>query len=186
MEQILEVSRITADTLAIQRELVPIPEYFEKLRQECDPIARARGGTFVIRPLDYKIDTDPALLSRVIRNLVNNAFKYSDKEHPIVILAARRRAKGLIQICIYDNGPGISREDREKIFHSFYRGEAGQEGGRVWSGARYCEGDLQPAGNRSLHGVASWEGIGFQTAARSLNDYRAARAFASRSGEEND
>lgn len=43
----------------------------------------------MIRPLDYKIDTDPALLSRVIRNLVNNAFKYSDKEHPIVILAAR-------------------------------------------------------------------------------------------------
>ena len=127
VEQILEVSRITADTLAIQRELVPIPEYFEKLRQECDPIARARGGTFVIRPLDYKIDTDPALLSRVIRNLVNNAFKYSDKEHPIVILAARRRAKGLIQICVYDNGPGISREDREKIFHSFYRGEAGRK-----------------------------------------------------------
>ncbi|MDD7442225.1 MAG: hybrid sensor histidine kinase/response regulator [Sutterellaceae bacterium] len=127
VEQILEVSRVRADTLTVRRELVPVPEYFESLRKQCAPMVEERGGTFVIRPLDYQIDTDPALLARVIRNLVANACKYSDKAHPIVILAARRRAKGLVQVCVYDNGPGIPREEREKIFAPFFRGTTGRD-----------------------------------------------------------
>ncbi|MDL2059526.1 hybrid sensor histidine kinase/response regulator [Mesosutterella sp. AGMB02718] len=131
VEQILELSRMTADDFTVHRELVSVPELLRDLAGEFAPVAAEKGVGLSIRPLELRIDTDRLLVSRALRNLVSNAIKYCSSARPEggeVIVAARRCPAGRVRICVYDNGPGIPREEREKVFHSFYRGSAGRSG----------------------------------------------------------
>ncbi len=68
-------------------------------------------------------------LEQILRNLVNNADKYSPAEHPIEI-EARRDGEEVI-VTAMDRGPGIPAEELDLIFERFYRssGTAKQAGG---------------------------------------------------------
>ncbi len=67
------------------------------------------------------IQGDRKLLLRAVGNIVSNAFAYSDPGGTVEI--AVRENRGSIQIEVADNGPGISPDQIEKIFHRFFRGE---------------------------------------------------------------
>ena len=127
VEQILEVSRLRADKLVINRTLVSVPEFFAAIEKEFAPVAAASGVSFATRPLPLRIDTDPALLKRVLSNLINNAFKYAAGDGARVLLAARRLGAGRIQINVYDNGPGMTEEELSQVFRPFYRGAEGKK-----------------------------------------------------------
>jgi signal transduction histidine kinase len=57
---------------------------------------------------------DPNMLSTVIRNLLNNAIKYSDKDAIIEIASARENGKAVV--AIKDTGLGMDEESRQKLF----------------------------------------------------------------------
>lgn len=128
VEQILEVSRMNADNFEVNRELISVPDFLESLAREFGPVAAERGIRFAIRPQPLLLDTDPQLAARAVRNLVSNAIKYCDKEKGWVCVAAKKLPDGRVRLSVYDNGPGISKEDREKVFHSFFRGASGKAG----------------------------------------------------------
>src|SRR5205807_236954 len=60
------------------------------------------------------------LLERAVRNLVDNAVKYTDQGHVRVDL---RVVGAELIVEVADSGPGISREDMARIFERFYRVE---------------------------------------------------------------
>ena len=68
---------------------------------------------------DTVIDGDSLLLQMLINNLLENAIKYSPKESPIIAVLKKNDTK--IQLQIIDEGPGISNEEKKKIFTKFYR-----------------------------------------------------------------
>ena len=68
---------------------------------------------------DTVIEGDPLLLQMLINNLLENAIKYSPKESPIIAVLKKIDTK--IQLQIIDEGPGISNEEKKKIFTKFYR-----------------------------------------------------------------
>ncbi len=92
------------------------------------------------------IQGDVRLLRRLFRNLLDNAAAHGGPEAPEVTLTA---AETEVCISVFDRGPGIAEEDREKIFEPFYQGQgrsgrggtglglalvrqiAGQHGGQV-------------------------------------------------------
>ena len=123
VEQILEVSRIETGNIDVKIENVGIPQLFASLAQEFAPVAAAKGFLFQTRPLEAVISTDEKLFSRILRNLISNAIRYSSKPASKIILAAKRR-KGRLVIGVYDQGAGIRPEDRDKIFDSFFRGSS--------------------------------------------------------------
>ena len=127
VEQILEVSRLRADTLVINRSLVSVPEYFTGIEKEFAPVAAASGIRFRTRALPLRIETDPLLLKRALSNLINNAVRYAGREGGEVLLAARRRGSDRVQINVYDNGPGMSEEELAQIFRPFFRGAEGKK-----------------------------------------------------------
>lgn len=126
VEQLLEVSRIETGHLDVKMENVSVVELFAELAAEFAPVAASKGFFFLTRPLPLTVHTDPLFVKRILTNLITNAIRYSRKPGSKIVLAARRLRNGRITIGVYDQGPGISEEDRHRIFEAFYRGEAGK------------------------------------------------------------
>lgn len=71
---------------------------------------------------DYKrVQGDPVLLQHVFFNLIGNALKFSQSERPRIIIAAKPREEGMIEISVADNGIGIPQSHAEKVFDMFVR-----------------------------------------------------------------
>ena len=78
-------------------------------------------------PSPCRIDADREALSIALRNLVDNALKYSP-EYPTVWVEWGRENDS-VAIRVRDQGPGISPSERKQIFHKFVRGSAAAAGG---------------------------------------------------------
>lgn len=71
------------------------------------------------------VRADPALLDRVIDNLVTNAGKYSPDPAPVTVSV---RSEGdVVLLEVADRGPGVPAKERERIFRRFMRGSAAEE-----------------------------------------------------------
>jgi signal transduction histidine kinase len=71
---------------------------------------------------------DERRLLEILFNLLGNAMKFTESGGRIV-LRARERSPGILEICVSDSGIGIRREDLDRIFLPFERAE-GQVGTR--------------------------------------------------------
>jgi signal transduction histidine kinase len=65
---------------------------------------------------------DRDLIELAVRQLVDNALKYSRPGTPIVVHA--RATDETVNLSVTDAGPGLSPQEQQKIFEKFYRGEA--------------------------------------------------------------
>ena len=72
------------------------------------------------------IKADKQSLKHALRNLLENAVKHGRKERASIRIAAERSAlhgKPAVCIGIQDNGPGIPKEERARVFEPFFRGK---------------------------------------------------------------
>ena len=65
--------------------------------------------------LPKKVYYNRIALHQVIQNLISNAIKYNDKDHPKIEISANQEGK-FYWISVKDNGPGIAPEHHEKVF----------------------------------------------------------------------
>jgi len=121
VEELLEISRLDSGAVQASKQVVDLNEVFSTLRQEFVPVAAAKGLRFRERRARLYVETDPMLMQRVLRNLLSNAVRYTMQGG--VLLAARRR-NGRASIEVWDTGPGIRRDEFDRIFEEFYRGES--------------------------------------------------------------
>ncbi len=118
LEALLDVSRLDAGTVPINPQAVQLSKIFQGLEAEYQMRAVDKGLTLRTVPSSLMLHTDPALLERIIRNLLENALRYTDQGR--ILLGCRRRGdKVLIQI--HDTGAGIPAEHLEHIFQEFYQ-----------------------------------------------------------------
>lgn len=68
---------------------------------------------------DIFVIGDAFLLEIAVNNLLENAIKYSPKEKPVRIVLEKKESCAELQIT--DEGPGISEQEKKKIFEKFYR-----------------------------------------------------------------
>ncbi len=80
-------------------------------------------------PLQY---FDPTKMAQVIDNLLSNAIKYSPYDSRIHVLLDRDGK--MSRVSVRDEGPGIGREDQERIFREFYRLKNRPTGGEKSTG----------------------------------------------------
>ncbi len=121
VEELLEISRLDSGSILPKVDQIALDEVFSLLEQEFTPLAASKGLSLRVRRCGYAIDSDPLLLQRVIRNLLANAIRYTQKGG--VLLAARPRG-GLISLEVWDTGPGVKQLELDRIFEEFYRGES--------------------------------------------------------------
>ncbi len=95
------------------------------LRQLFHPIAQDRKLDFTIEvgpECPATIETDPQRLEQVLKNLLSNAFKFTETGK--VELAIRPTAGGRIAFAVTDTGIGISEEQQQSVFEAFHQADS--------------------------------------------------------------
>ena len=64
------------------------------------------------------VETDPVLMERILRNLVSNAVRYTDRGR---ILVGCRRRGGAISVQVWDTGRGIPKDQHAQVFQEYYQ-----------------------------------------------------------------
>ena len=72
------------------------------------------------------VDGNPALLSRLLSNLISNAYRYGKDDGHIKVRL--KKSQDEVTLSVSDDGIGISREDKEKIFRRFYQADSYRTG----------------------------------------------------------
>ncbi|UOA23043.1 Signal transduction histidine-protein kinase BaeS [Sulfitobacter pontiacus] len=104
-----------------------------------EPTAEDAGQQLRLKISDQPLYVlgDSDLLMQLISNLVENALRHTP-EGTIISMEASF-SNGVPLLCIADTGPGIAREDREKVFRRFYRGEKSRTSGGNGLGLSLCK-----------------------------------------------
>jgi signal transduction histidine kinase len=84
----------------------------------------APGGAEVGALAPGRIDADPEMLGRVVRNLVENARRHVGAGGTIRVSSTV--AAGRLRVDVDDDGPGIPPAERERVFDRFHRSDAGR------------------------------------------------------------
>ena len=120
LDGLLDVSRLDAGAVQVHLRPFAVAELFEQLRSELSLVAVEKGLRLRIRPSDAAILSDPALLHRILLNLLGNALRYTHTGG--VLLACRLAADGqFARIEVWDSGIGIAPEHHDAIFKEFYQ-----------------------------------------------------------------
>jgi signal transduction histidine kinase len=121
MDDILEASRIAHGRRTQLWTTVNIPEL---VRRSVEGIQKrynlADEAVRVDMPNDLTITTDPTALETVLKNLLDNAVKYSPAP-PRIAVSVRPDDQGQVEISVTDQGIGIAKSDLKRIFRRFYR-----------------------------------------------------------------
>lgn len=113
---LLDISRI--ETHEVEREHFPLQPLFERLQQEFSSFASHKRLHLRFRPTSAVIDSDPLLFERILRNLVGNALKYTERGG---VLVAVRCECTWRRIEVWDTGIGIPLAEHQRIFDDFYQ-----------------------------------------------------------------
>ncbi len=81
-----------------------------------------------------EVQGDATALRRALSNLVANAAKFAAPGRWIAVRASARPDGGGVVLRVEDRGPGIPREERERVFEPFYRGPAAESNATPGSG----------------------------------------------------
>jgi len=96
----------------------------DQAMETCEALAHGAGVTLerTGRARKTTIDGDRDKLAQVFINLISNAIKYNTSPQPRVTVSSTSR-KGVYEVRVSDNGPGIPERDRERVFAKYSRGE---------------------------------------------------------------
>lgn len=119
LDALLDVSKLDAGVVQVNLERVDLARLLGRLRDAIAPVARQKGLEVLLRcPAGAWVHTDRMLMERVLRNLLDNAVKYTDSGW-ISLEAIERGAQ--MEITIRDTGCGIPEAERHKVFEEFYQ-----------------------------------------------------------------
>jgi signal transduction histidine kinase len=122
VNDLLDMSRIEAGSLKVNQVECNLEELIRRAIQTSHPAPGDRMQINLLEGLP-PIFADQNRIVSVLRNLIENAAKYSGETTPIRVSAIRQ--SDTIVVRVEDEGPGIPAEDSERIFESFYRVENG-------------------------------------------------------------
>lgn len=123
------------------------------LHAELDDDSQARVQISV-EPPQLEARFDAGLLALALRNLIDNALRYSPEHLPVQLRAWRDASDGALLIEVSDQGPGLSDDDMRLLGQPYHRGANAL--GRQGSGLGYyfCQGILHlHGGELSAHAV---------------------------------
>lgn len=127
VDNLLELARAGVGSAALRTEPTAVDGLLRRVVADATPRAgnrrlRVRAAADLPRPA-----IDPVRIEQVVRNLVDNAVKFSPPTGAIDVSAVRQ--DGVIVVTVKDEGPGVAPEYHHRVFERFFRVE--REGSTV-------------------------------------------------------
>jgi PAS domain S-box-containing protein len=116
LDGLLDVSKLDAGMVSPEVSTVQLRSLLEQIEAESRPLAEAKKLTLYTDCVDCAVETDPILLARIIRNLVENAVRYTQAG---TVSIRCQHAGDTIKIAVVDTGIGIPDDHIEDIFAEF-------------------------------------------------------------------
>jgi signal transduction histidine kinase len=122
VNELLDVAKAESGSLEAHLEPVDLSMVFSQLRASLRPLTSNPGVVLQVEdpstvPL---IRTDPVLLGRILRNLLGNALKFTERGR-VHCKARADEQRGRLEVTVADTGIGIPLEDQERVFEEFYQ-----------------------------------------------------------------
>ena len=125
IDELLTLSRLEAGRFELDRERVSVAEVAASAVESVVAAARARGTEISLAVADdLEVAADAEVLEEVLINLVDNAVKHTPAGTRVDLAA--RGDNGSVRIEVRDDGTGIDRRHRERVFERFYRVDPGR------------------------------------------------------------
>jgi len=164
VNKILDLSRMEARMMQYQFVEANLAPVIQRAVLKLAPIAYGKRIDLELRPLPRlpALRFDEERIGQVLENLLSNGLKFTPEGGRVTVKASLHRNKApFIRVAVRDNGPGISKENLEKIFERFRRIESGREtprgtglglsiakhviaehGGKIWAESQPGKGSI--------------------------------------------
>ncbi|HYH39061.1 MAG TPA: PAS domain-containing protein [Azospirillum sp.] len=116
LDSLLDMARLDSGRISAVPVRLCLDDVIGKLAAEYGPRARQKGLDLRVVRSGAWVTSDPALLERILRNLIENALKYTRSGR---VLLGARRAGGAVRLEVWDTGIGIPADKMEAIFEEF-------------------------------------------------------------------
>ena len=125
---LMDIARLRAEALIPSVEPVAVEELVAAVTRRLVRLLEGRDIRVMIRDDVPLVAVDVVQLDQALTNLIENAVRYSPPRSEIGVTAVRWG--GMVELRVADHGPGIPREERERVFEEFYRRDVeGRKGG---------------------------------------------------------
>ena len=121
---LLDMFKLQSGTLEVHAEPVDVAEVVGRSARLLRPLATERGLDVVVLPEGRALPAhlDPALLDRIMTNLIGNAIKFTTEGRVVVLLDGDDH---LLRLSVRDTGVGIAADDVERMFRPFEQASTG-------------------------------------------------------------
>jgi two-component system, sensor histidine kinase and response regulator len=149
ISQVLDVSRMESGRMPLSPKDTDLVVLLPAAVASLGPAPAGITVVYELPSSPVTISCDPDLLSRVVVNLVGNAFKFTPREAGRVEIGLVDETER-VRITITDNGPGVPPEFRGKIFEKYGQAPLGQSSGARSSGLglTFCKLAVEAHGGR--------------------------------------
>jgi signal transduction histidine kinase len=117
LNTLFDISQLEAGLVKPTLKTFSVDTLLSEIADEYTAVAESKGLSFVVQSCDFSVRSDPSMLGRMLRNLVENAIRFTPAGG-IIDIFARDRSTELLLI-VKDTGIGIPEDRRHEIFRAF-------------------------------------------------------------------
>lgn len=133
IEDLMDLAQIESGGVELRKEDLALRGLLEEVAADFGGAAAQRRISLNVEAENSsRVSADPRRLAQVLRNLIDNAIKFSPDEGTVRLRAGRDHGRPFVSVS--DEGPGIPRAEREKIFQRFYQVDRSRSKQRPGSG----------------------------------------------------
>jgi signal transduction histidine kinase len=131
---LLDLSRVEAGAVGLDIRDLPLAGFLQDAADAAALVGADKHLRFpvVVRPADLTVPADAERLHQVVANLLHNAVRHSPPGEEVRLEASRRGDRVVIDVV--DHGPGIARDQRDRVFERFARGNSPAQTGQIPTG----------------------------------------------------
>jgi|GEM_PF-1587663 len=140
VEDVLQIAKLDESASLSHEEPVALDALARACAKDFELVTKNRRQHLELRLSDAappSVLGDPALLRRVLDNLVNNAVEHTPADGTIAIGVRGENGGVLVEVC--DSGPGVPEEARADVFRKFFQKDVKRHVGNVGLGLALCE-----------------------------------------------
>jgi signal transduction histidine kinase/CheY-like chemotaxis protein len=118
-DSMLDIARIESGVVHPRVVTFPLMPLINHVVEAERPIAARKDLAVRVVRTSVSVRSDPVLLERMLKNLVTNAIRYTERGH--IVIGCRRLGSERIRLEVADSGIGIPSQEQDRIFEEYYQ-----------------------------------------------------------------